>query len=241
MSETAKAQTETETAGTDPRDLEAVRSVEDRIDGLRFPYAVIDSDAPAVQAARQAYDGLTDVQKGLLDPERLAKLEGDEEKLLHREPELKIRVTDEPYGAKADGVTNDREAVQRAIDDASAAGGGMVIIPAGKTVCTANLMLRSGVHLRIEEGAVLLQTPDADAFVNPLEGYAHHDLKLGQYVESDIEWDATAYYNFPFLYARGAEDVAVSGPGTVRLTGGNDPRGLITMQAVAMILRSDTT
>ncbi|MBQ7727093.1 MAG: DUF4082 domain-containing protein [Clostridia bacterium] len=235
MSETESRHLETETVGTDPKDLEAARSVEDLIDELRFAYAVIDSDEPSVKAAREAFDKLTQTQKDLVDPERLAKLEADEERLLHREPELKILVTDAPYNAKADGVTNDRAAIQKAIDDASEAGGGMVIIPAGKTVCTANLMLLSGVHLKIEEGAVLLQTGDADAFVNPLKKFEPHELKLGQYVDSNIEWDATAYYNFPFLYARNAEDIAISGPGTIRLTGGNDPRGLITMQAIAMV------
>ena len=48
MSETESRHLETETVGTDPKDLEAARSVEDLIDELRFAYAVIDSDGPSV-------------------------------------------------------------------------------------------------------------------------------------------------------------------------------------------------
>lgn len=79
MSETESRQFETETAATDPKDLEAARSVEDLIDELRFAYAVIDSDGPSVQAAREAFDKLTQTQKDLVDPERLAKLEAGQE------------------------------------------------------------------------------------------------------------------------------------------------------------------
>jgi polygalacturonase len=38
------------------------------------------------------------------------------------------------YGAKADGVTNDAEAVQRAVDDCAAAGGGAVRLPEGSVI-----------------------------------------------------------------------------------------------------------
>ncbi len=59
------------------------------------------------------------------------------------------------YGAKADGVTNNTLAIQKAIDQAALAGGGMVIIPAGKFV-TGVLTLKSGVNLHLATNAQLL-------------------------------------------------------------------------------------
>lgn len=52
--------------------------------------------------------------------------------------DLSLDVRAKPYGAKGDGVTDDRPAIQAAIDACSAAGGGYVYLPAG------NYLLGSG-------------------------------------------------------------------------------------------------
>jgi polygalacturonase len=59
------------------------------------------------------------------------------------------------YGAKPDGITNNVEAIQKAIDDASNAGGGKVIVPRGRYV-SGVIHLKSNVELNIHEEAVLL-------------------------------------------------------------------------------------
>jgi len=64
------------------------------------------------------------------------------------------------FGARGDGVTKDTAAVQRAIDAASAAGGGEVRLPRGVYLC-GSVFLKSRVDFHLEEGAVLKGSPDA--------------------------------------------------------------------------------
>jgi hypothetical protein len=59
------------------------------------------------------------------------------------------------YGAKPDGITNNVVAIQKAIDDASKAGGGKVLIPRGRFM-SGVIHLKSNVELNIHEEAVLL-------------------------------------------------------------------------------------
>lgn len=59
------------------------------------------------------------------------------------------------YGAIADGKTNNTAAIQKAIDEASANGGGLVLVPAGKFV-TGVITLKSNVELHLGKNAVLL-------------------------------------------------------------------------------------
>ena len=58
------------------------------------------------------------------------------------------------YGAVADGVTLNSEAIQKAIDAVAEAGGGRVTVPAG-TFLTGTIWLKSHVELHLENGAVL--------------------------------------------------------------------------------------
>lgn len=90
------------------------------------------------------------------------------------------------------------EAIQRAIDEAAARGGGCVVVPAGEYE-TAGLVLRSHVELRLEAGAVLRFTDAFDAY--PIirtrwEGYEQDSYR-------------------PLIYAKGETDVRLTGPGVL--------------------------
>ena len=61
------------------------------------------------------------------------------------------------YGAKTDGVYDNKNSLQRAIDAAYTAGGGQVVIPDGYYL-TGQIYLKSGVELHLSDYAVLLGT-----------------------------------------------------------------------------------
>jgi polygalacturonase len=86
------------------------------------------------------------------------------------------------YGAKADTNILNTVFIQKAIDDAAAAGGGRVIIPAGE-FRTGTIMLRSGVNLHLEKGAVLAgsdRRKDYDAYQPPalIIAKEQHDISI---------------------------------------------------------------
>lgn len=62
------------------------------------------------------------------------------------------------YGAVADGITNNTAAIQKAIDEAAAKGGGVVLVPPGRFV-TGVIVLKSNVELRLAKGAFILGSP----------------------------------------------------------------------------------
>lgn len=59
------------------------------------------------------------------------------------------------FGAAGDGTKLDTAAIQAAIDAAAKAGGGTVFLPAG-TYLSGTVFLKSGVHLYLDAGCVLL-------------------------------------------------------------------------------------
>src|SRR5262245_38448626 len=69
------------------------------------------------------------------------------------------------FGAVGDGRRLDTRALQRAIDVAHHAGGGVVHLPAGRWL-SGTLQLRSHVTIDIGPGAVLVASPDDDHFAD---------------------------------------------------------------------------
>jgi polygalacturonase len=111
------------------------------------------------------------------------------------------------FGAVGDGRTIDSPAINKAIDAASAAGGGTVLLPAGTYACYS-IHLRSGVELRFGAGATLLA---ADG--------PHYDA-----AESNAPWEDYQDYGHnhwhnSLLWGENLHDIAITGPGLIHGTG----------------------
>jgi polygalacturonase len=102
------------------------------------------------------------------------------------------------FGAAGDGTALDTQAIQRAIEACSAAGGGTVVFPAGGYV-TGALILRSHVTLHLEAGAVLLGSEDPADY--PIIGSRWEGVEQETYA--------------PLIGGSQLEGIAVVGRGTV--------------------------
>ncbi len=134
-----------------------------------------------------------------------------------------VSITHPAFGAKGDGKTNDRGAIQKAIDYVADCGGGVVVIPAGsKPFLTGNLFLKSNVELRFEKGATLKQSPDPDDYAMLKDGtYEAYRPKLG-HDSKDVVWGHTWFENYPLIYAgEGSTNVKVTGKGIIDMTRGD--------------------
>ena len=103
------------------------------------------------------------------------------------------------FGAKNDTTQLSTGAIQAAIDRCSAAGGGRVVVPAGKYK-TGTLVLRSHVDLYLEPGAII---------------YGSTDLKDYMKMKSDYVSLRTCDSTIQLIYADGVECVSISGQGTI--------------------------
>ncbi len=94
-------------------------------------------------------------------------------------------------GAVADGITLNTEVIQKAIDLATADGGGTVIIPSGMFL-TGSIVLKSGVELSLQKGATLLGSSDVKDYRSI----------------SKNNWKA-------LIMADGVERISITGKGTI--------------------------
>ena len=108
------------------------------------------------------------------------------------------------FGAVGDGVNLDSSAIQNAIDECSANGGGMVLIPAGKYIC-GTIHMKSHVHVLFEKGAVIYGSKTIADF-DPLE----ENPAKNQY--QDI---SHSYFHHSLFHADNVEDIAITGFGKI--------------------------
>src|SRR6476661_4253619 len=83
-------------------------------------------------------------------------------------PDKTFTITD--YGAKPDGTTDSTDAVKKAIAAAKEAGGGKVVVPAGKFL-TGPFTLISKLDLHLEKGATLLLINDVPTYPKEPDTY----------------------------------------------------------------------
>ena len=74
-------------------------------------------------------------------------------------PAYTTNVTQAPYNANGNGIITNTTAIQNAINDLSARGGGTVEIPGPGVYLTGPLTMRSKINLQIDYGATLRMLP----------------------------------------------------------------------------------
>lgn len=116
------------------------------------------------------------------------------------------------FGAIGDGTANDTAAIQAAIDACSAAGGGRVVLPGGKTYRSGALMLCSDLEFHLEMGAVLKGSDLlSDYLLSGSTSVAPEKRALPSYENCEYAGAPTHY----FLYAKDCENLAITGFGRI--------------------------
>lgn len=108
------------------------------------------------------------------------------------------------FGTAGDGATFDSPAIQKAVDACHAAGGGTVVVPAGRYRC-GTIVLRANVCLHLESGAVIAASRQREDY-DPIERGAG---------------DVQGRKGYAVLAAHKADNVAVTGLGVID-GGGNE-------------------
>lgn len=105
------------------------------------------------------------------------------------------------YGAVGNGSTNDDDAIDRAINAASAAPGGVVVFPSG-TYRSRTIHLKSNITLRLDSGATIkaassgMDAPESNSY-DSYQDYGH------------------SHFHNALMWGTGLTNVTITGAGTI--------------------------
>ena len=115
------------------------------------------------------------------------------------------------FGALGNGIHNDTQAIQAAIDTCRQNGGGRVLFPGGRVYRAGLLKLCSNIELHFEMGAVLMGSSQLSDY--QLSGQKTAVKKLHTPSYRNCEYDGTPSHYF--LYAKDCHNVAITGRGII--------------------------
>ena len=114
------------------------------------------------------------------------------------------------FGAIGNGTADDTAAIQAAVDTCSAAGGGRVVLPGGRTFRSGALRLCSNLELHLEMGAVLKGSDRLSDYMLT-EGPSPEKMAVPSYENCEYAGAPTHF----FLYAKDCENLAITGFGRI--------------------------
>lgn len=118
-------------------------------------------------------------------------------------PDKNFNITD--FGAIGDGKSDCTQAFKKAIDAASKAGGGKVIVPAG-IFLTGAIHLKSNINLYLSQGATIKFSDDPNMYLPVVY----------------TRWEGIECMNYsPLIYAYNQKNIAITGRGTLDGNGKN--------------------
>ena len=109
------------------------------------------------------------------------------------------------YGAKGDGTTLDHGAINKAIEAATAGGGGQVVLSAGTYLC-GSIRLKSNVDLHLMAGAKILAAPASMKAYDESESF-------GGFPE--YQDGGHTYFHNSLIWAEGQQNVSITGHGMI--------------------------
>jgi polygalacturonase len=112
------------------------------------------------------------------------------------------------FGATGDGKTLDTAAINRAIEEAGASGGGTVYFRAGRYLCYS-LHLKSKVALYLEQGAAIVAADPAE------DATRSYDLAEPKQPWEEYQDYGHNHWHNSLIWGEGLNDVSILGPGLI--------------------------
>ncbi|MFC1764554.1 glycosyl hydrolase family 28-related protein [Planctomycetota bacterium] len=173
------------------------KTIEGKIDVYRFDYT-LDNLVDFVDDAQDDRDEMAEAFEN-----RTGRKQAEALSSLTTENLAKLKVCNvRHFGAVGDGSVNDAAAVNRAIENCNAIGGGTVFVPSG-LYTVGSIHMKSNVTLILDKGAVLKALPGV---MDPWEANPNDQ---GLMDPAYYHWEAS------LIWGKDLENVKIYGPGTL--------------------------